>query len=67
MRVLKKSIWPHQINLQPQKDFDGNYWFDPRVKWLEERMDKDRFYVIGPNVFAFKTQEDAVMFSLRWS
>lgn len=67
MRVLKKTIWPYQVKLDPKKDFDGSYYFDPRSEWLEERMDKDRFYVIGPNTFCFKTQEDAVMFTLRWS
>ena len=40
---------------------------DERVIWLEEKISKDRWYVLGPNRFAFKTQQDAVMFSLRWS
>ncbi len=67
MRVLKKTIWPYQVKLDPKKDTDGHYYFDPRAEWLEMKIPKDRFYVIAPNTFCFKTQEDAVMFSLRWS
>lgn len=65
MRVLKKTIWPHQIKLNAKKEYDGNE-SDSRIQWLKERMPQDKWYVIAPDRFAFKTQEDAVMFSLRW-
>lgn len=67
MRILKKSIWPHQVNLKPKAGQQADFYYDPRVEWLEEKWEKDRWYVIGPNRFAFKTQEDATMFLLRWS
>ncbi len=67
MRVLKKSIWPYQVKLNPKTDRDDDHWFDPREAWLEEKMSKDQFYVIAPNTFCFKNQQDAVMFSLRWA
>jgi hypothetical protein len=63
MRVLKKSIWPHQVTL-PTVVTDRQ---DPRLVWLEEKMPKDRWYLIGPNRYCFKVQQDAVMFTLRWS
>lgn len=62
MRVLKKTIWPYQIIL---KSVQGDT--DQRIDWLKERLSQDRWYVLGPNRYAFKTQQDAVMFSLRWS
>jgi hypothetical protein len=67
VRVLKKTIWPHQVKLKANSDYDGYEYFDPRVRWLEEKIPEDRWYVIAPNRFAFKMQEDATMFLLRWS
>ena len=67
MRVLKKSIWPHQVKLESKEYHHDDYYFDPRVIWLEEKWGKDRWYVLGPNTFAFKTQEDATLFLLRWT
>jgi hypothetical protein len=63
MRVLKKSIWPHQVKLKSEI-YDNR---DPRIDWLVEKLPKDRWYALGPNTYCFKTQQDAVMFSLRWS
>ena len=63
MRVLKKTIWPHQIKLV--SDVQDNC--DPRLIWLNEKLSKDRWYLIGPDTYCFKTQQDAVIFSLRWS
>lgn len=62
MRILKKSLWPHQVTLKSALDKNQ----DPRVAWLKERMPLDNYYVLGPNRYAFKRQEDAVLFSLRW-
>ncbi len=67
MRVLKKSIWPYQVKLSPKTEKDDNGWFDPREEWLASNMNKDRFYVLGPNNYAFKDERDAVMFSLKWA
>ena len=63
MRVLKKTIWPHQIKLA--SNVEDNC--DPRLVWLNEKLSKDRWYLVGPNTYCFKTQQDAVIFSLRWS
>jgi nuclear transport factor 2 (NTF2) superfamily protein len=63
MRVLKKSIWPHEVRLR--SEIHDNR--DPRIDWLTEKLPKDRWYALGPNVYCFKTSQDAVMFSLRWS
>ncbi len=62
MRVLKKTIWPYQIKIK--RDLEG---FDPRVEWLEEKVPRDRWYVISPYTFCFKNEKDAIMFSMRWS
>ena len=62
MRILKKTIWPHQIIIKSsQADTEQ------RLTWLKEHMPLDNYYVLGPNRYAFKTQQDAVMFSLRWA
>lgn len=63
MRILKKSLWPHQVTLAPV--FTDRQ--DPRLEWLNERMAKDRWHLVGPNRYCFKLQEDATMFALRWS
>jgi|LauGreDrversion4_2_1035121.scaffolds.fasta_scaffold06456_4 hypothetical protein len=63
MRVLKKSIWPHQVKLTYKVENNR----DPRLEWLNEKLSKDRWYLVGPSTYCFKTQQDAVMFSLRWS
>jgi hypothetical protein len=62
MRILKKTIWPHQIALTPPIDN-----VDEITAWLKERMPQDKWYVIGPNRFCFKTSQDATLFSLRWA
>ena len=63
MRILKKSIWPHQVKLESTVEDN----LDPRLVWLNEKLSKDRWYLVGPNTYCFKTQQDAVIFSLRWS
>jgi hypothetical protein len=63
MRILKKSIWPHQVKLASNVEDNR----DPRLVWLNEKLSKDRWYLVGPNTYCFKTQQDAVIFSLRWS
>jgi hypothetical protein len=62
MRVLKKTIWPHQIKLT---GVGGNV--DPRLQWLEEKLPRDQWYILAPNTYCFKTSDNALMFSLRWS
>ncbi len=62
MRVLKKTIWPHQVKIK--RDLED---FDPRVEWLEEKIPRERWYVIAPHTFCFKDGKDAMMFTLRWS
>lgn len=62
MRVLKKTIWPHQIIIKSSQDDT-----EQRIAWLKEKMPIDRWYVLGPDRYAFKTQQDAVMFALRFS
>lgn len=34
MRVLKKSIWPHQVKLESNKYHHEDYFFDPRSVWM---------------------------------
>jgi hypothetical protein len=62
MRVLKKSIWPYQVVLKP---VHGDV--DDRIFWLKKRLPMGRWYVIAPYTYCFKTQQDAVLFSLKWS
>ncbi len=62
MRILKKTFWPHRVVLK-SSEADT----DQKIAWLKERMPLDNYYVLGPNRYAFKTQQDAVMFSLRWA
>jgi len=63
MRVLKKSIWPHQVVLKQHAEKT----VDERAEWLKHRIPQDRWYVLGPNRYCFKEQQDAVLFSLKWS
>ena len=56
MRVLKKTIWPHQVKLESNVEDDR----DPRLVWLKEKLSKDRWYLVGPNTYCFKTGSDKI-------
>lgn len=62
MRILNKSIWPYQITLKSVVSENR----DPRLDWLSEKIPKERWYLVGPNRYCFKKEQDAIMFSLRW-
>lgn len=68
MRVLKKELWPHSIKIKELTD-DDVYDIE---NWLGETLGifKGRWNVVyqyNRTDFYFKDNEDAMMFSLRWS
>jgi hypothetical protein len=62
VRILKKTIWPHQMRLPVIRDVLS----DPRADWLEQRLSPDSFLVAGPWHYCFKHKSDMLMFALVW-
>jgi hypothetical protein len=69
MRILKKSLWPSKVTLS----VDGS---DPKIDdieiWLGENLGafKSKWNVICGNRytdFYFRSEQDALLFALRWS
>lgn len=58
MRVMNKVIWPYQIKVDSHDDWNEV------LEWCDTKL-TSRYYV-NSNMFCFKTEEDCVMFSLRW-
>ena len=68
MRELKKELWPYKVSLNSDWKKD----ITPVELWLGEQFGKfkDRWNVVyqyNRTDFYFKRDEDAVLFSLRWS
>ena len=66
MRVLKRSIWPYQVTINPNSELS-------QEKWLTQHMGKirGRWMVFGYGInkisYYFRNEEDAIQFALRWS
>jgi hypothetical protein len=58
MRVLNKRYWPYHVAAS-----DGA---DAKERWCYERFKSSEWRNVGP-YFAFKREEDAIMFTLRWA
>lgn len=67
MRVLNKKYWPYQITLDKRVRYITDS--DPRERWCYENFKSANWNCLGydPKTFAFKRQEDAVLFALKWS
>ena len=70
MRILKKELWPHKIELNVSDD-TGDKIYDIEI-WLGEHLGcfKDRWnavYKHNGTDFYFREGKDATMFALRWS
>lgn len=67
---LDKTIWPYSVNIPV--DHLGQTILDCEC-WLEENMGEmcDRWYVASYGtkkaVYYFRTEQDAVWFTLRWA
>lgn len=59
MRVLNKKYWPVHITVGPTKIADAERWCYANLKSSEWRN-------VG-TYFAFKQEQDSIMFSLKWS
>lgn len=68
MRVLNKKYWPYQITLD-SKDVKYITDKDHRERWCYENFKSRNWNCYGwyPKTFAFKREEDAVLFALKWS
>jgi hypothetical protein len=69
MRVLKKELWPYKVKVG-EKEFTTSIT-DIEI-WLGEQLGtfKGRWNVVyqyNCTYFYFRLQEDAMIFSLRWS
>ena len=69
MRILKKTLWPHCVKLNVEENSDSMY--DLEI-WLGETLGqfKNRWNCVYHHTrtdFYFRDQEDAMMFTLRWS
>ena len=58
MRVLNKKYWPYHVA--------ANDGADAKERWCYERFKSREWRNVGP-YFAFKREEDAMMFTLRWA
>lgn len=56
MRILNKKYWPHHIVVKEPADAE---------RWCYTKFKSADWRNVG-QYFAFKQQQDAVMFSLRW-
>ncbi len=68
MRVLKKELWPHKVNLDVD---DTRMKIDSVELWLAERVGGFKIkwnavYNYNNTDYYFKDGKDATMFTLRW-
>ena len=69
MRMLKKELWPYKVKVN-DKEFTTS--ITEMEIWLGEQLGtfKGRWNVVyqyNQTDFYFRLQEDAMIFSLRWS
>ena len=70
MRILKKELWPHKIELDVSDD-TGDKIYDIEI-WLGENLGSfkgqwNAVYKHNGTDFYFREGRDATMFALRWS
>jgi hypothetical protein len=59
MRILNKKYWPHHVTLGPVK-------IEQAERWCYENFQSRDWRNVG-TYFAFKQEQDAMLFTLRWS
>jgi len=69
MRILKKEVWPYKVNL---KEPESSVSITEMELWLGKQFGtfKGRWNIVYQHKethFYFKTQSDAVLFSLKWA
>lgn len=69
MRVLKKELWPYKVKVG-EKEFttsvtDIELWLGEQLGTFRGRWNV--VYHYNRTEFYFRLQEDAMIFSLRWS
>jgi len=64
MRVLNKKYWPYHVAVKEthRSVFEKS---DEAERWCYTKFKSGNWRNVG-NYFAFKQQQDAVMFTLRW-
>jgi hypothetical protein len=60
MRVLNKKYWPHHVTLGPLK-------IDQAERWCYDNIESSKYWRNVGTYFAFKREQDAMIFTLRWS
>lgn len=58
MRVLNKKYWPHHVKIEDEAG--------TKERWCYENFRSADWRNVGP-YFAFKREEDAMFFTLKWS
>jgi hypothetical protein len=58
MRVLNKRYWPHHIKVADE--------VGEKEKWCYQNFKSSEWRNVG-NYFAFKSEQDAMLFTLRWA
>jgi hypothetical protein len=57
MRVLNKKYWPYHVKAETT---------DKQERWCYENLKSSEWRNVG-SYFAFKREQDAMMFTLKWS
>jgi hypothetical protein len=63
MRVLNKSMYPHQISWPKTV---SNEEIDNRVRWIRSKLGNENWNFTDYHV-VFVNSQDAMMYALRWS
>ena len=66
MRTLKKELWPYKVIVtEPAYDARRDVWLSDNLGVFKGRW--NAVYFSNQTDFYFKNEQDAVLFSLRWS
>jgi hypothetical protein len=60
MRVLNKKYWPASVQIDYDYRREDEIWW-----WCKENL--KGFVIVGSRTYYFKDEQDATLFSLRWS
>ena len=58
MRILNKKYWPHHVKVEDE--------VSNKEKWCYENFKSSEWRNVGA-YFAFKSGQDAMLFTLKWS
>jgi hypothetical protein len=63
MRILKKELWPYKVTVDNYNN-DLETWLGDNMGAFKNRW--NAVYNHDRSDYYFRTQEDAVLFSLKW-